>query len=344
MTEPGTPDVQNLYARLGTGAPHCALPAIPTSCRWATRPRGPAAVRRRVGDGVLYGRGAADMKGAIACFVAAALDYLRANGGLKRGSLSFLITGDEEAVAINGTRQGARLDEGARRDAGRLRGRRADELQSRGRRDQDRPARHRQCRADRARQAGPLRLSAARRQPDPKLARMHRPAVVDAARRRHARSFQPSNVQATVDLGAQHARPTSSRRGAGAINIRYNNLHTRADDRSVDARAVRQRRRARSARAISLTFSGNGDVFLTEPGPLVETMREAVQAVTGRDAGADHQRRHVGRALHLRHCPVIESASSMPRRTRWTSTCRWPTCETLTQIYRRFIEGYFVTV
>ncbi len=53
--------------------------------------------------GVLYGRGAVDMKGAIACQLAAALDHLAANGGRPKGSISFLITGDEESIAVNGT-------------------------------------------------------------------------------------------------------------------------------------------------------------------------------------------------------------------------------------------------
>ena len=52
---------------------------------------------------MLYGRGAVDMKGGIACAVAAALDHLAANGGKPKGSISFLITGDEEGVAVNGT-------------------------------------------------------------------------------------------------------------------------------------------------------------------------------------------------------------------------------------------------
>ena len=57
-----------------------------------------------VADAELYGRGAVDMKGGIACFVAAAADYLAANGGKpKHGSISLLITGDEESVAVNGT-------------------------------------------------------------------------------------------------------------------------------------------------------------------------------------------------------------------------------------------------
>ncbi|WP_163362953.1 M20/M25/M40 family metallo-hydrolase, partial [Escherichia coli] len=53
--------------------------------------------------GVLYGRGAVDMKGGIGCFVAAALDHVAAHGGKPKGSLSFLITGDEEGPSVNGT-------------------------------------------------------------------------------------------------------------------------------------------------------------------------------------------------------------------------------------------------
>ena len=52
---------------------------------------------------MLYGRGAVDMKGGIACKVAAVLDHLAANGGKPKGSISFLITGDEEGIAVNGT-------------------------------------------------------------------------------------------------------------------------------------------------------------------------------------------------------------------------------------------------
>src|SRR5690606_36907183 len=56
-----------------------------------------------IADGTLYGRGAVDMKGGIAAAVAAVLDHLGENGGKLKGSISFLITGDEESVAINGT-------------------------------------------------------------------------------------------------------------------------------------------------------------------------------------------------------------------------------------------------
>src|SRR4029077_4211687 len=58
-----------------------------------------------IDNGILYGRGAVDMKGGIACFLAAAIGHLRDNAGLGRGSISLLITGDEESVAVNGTRK-----------------------------------------------------------------------------------------------------------------------------------------------------------------------------------------------------------------------------------------------
>ena len=79
MRDADTPDVENLYARLGTGPRTCASPAIRMWCRRATRrawtkpPFG-----AEIAGGMLYGRGAVDMKGGIACFLAAALDYLAA--------------------------------------------------------------------------------------------------------------------------------------------------------------------------------------------------------------------------------------------------------------------------
>ena len=104
FSEPGAADVENLYARIGTAAPHLVFAGhtdvVPSGDpkSWS---HGPFA--GDVEGGVLYGRGAVDMKGAIACKVAAALDYLAANGGKPNGSMSFLITGDEEGIAVNGT-------------------------------------------------------------------------------------------------------------------------------------------------------------------------------------------------------------------------------------------------
>src|SRR3954468_2907017 len=103
FAEPGTADIDNLYARIGTTAPHLIFAGhtdvVPPGDENAWTH---GAFSGDVKDGFLYGRGAVDMKGGIACSVAAALDYLAANGEPK-GSISFLIAGDEVDIAVNGT-------------------------------------------------------------------------------------------------------------------------------------------------------------------------------------------------------------------------------------------------
>ncbi|MDB2414369.1 succinyl-diaminopimelate desuccinylase [Rickettsiales bacterium] len=98
------PSVDNLYARLGEDGPNLCFAGhtdvVPPGNLddWQSNPFKP-----EIRDGVLYGRGVVDMKCAIACFAAAVSRYLE-NNKLK-GSISFLITGDEEGDAINGTKK-----------------------------------------------------------------------------------------------------------------------------------------------------------------------------------------------------------------------------------------------
>jgi succinyl-diaminopimelate desuccinylase len=104
--EAGTDPIANLYARSGEGSPnlcfagHTDVVPVGAADQWSFDPF--AAVLK---DGVLCGRGAVDMKGAIAAFVAAAEAFLARRGTRFAGSISLLITGDEEGVAINGTRK-----------------------------------------------------------------------------------------------------------------------------------------------------------------------------------------------------------------------------------------------
>ena len=101
--EPNTARVDNLYARLGDAAPHICFAGhtdvVPVGAadNWQKDP-----FSGEISDDKLWGRGAADMKGAIAAFVAATADYLSQNGKPK-GSISLLITGDEEGPSVNGT-------------------------------------------------------------------------------------------------------------------------------------------------------------------------------------------------------------------------------------------------
>jgi succinyl-diaminopimelate desuccinylase len=98
-----TPDIENLYARLGGDGPHLMFAGhtdvVPTGdeAAWTHPP-----FAAEIADGILYGRGAVDMKGGIACFVAAIARHIGQHGA-PRGSVSFLITGDEEGPAVNGT-------------------------------------------------------------------------------------------------------------------------------------------------------------------------------------------------------------------------------------------------
>ncbi|MFL5170411.1 MAG: succinyl-diaminopimelate desuccinylase [Microvirga sp.] len=99
----GTPDVENLYARFGVGHPHLVFAGhtdvVPPgdAARWRHDPFGGI-----VEGGELFGRGATDMKGGVACMMAAALAYLADHPDFS-GSIGFLITGDEEGPAVNGT-------------------------------------------------------------------------------------------------------------------------------------------------------------------------------------------------------------------------------------------------
>jgi succinyl-diaminopimelate desuccinylase len=98
-----TPEIDNLFARIGTGAQHLCFAGhtdvVPVGDvkDWTHPPFG-----AEIHNGQIYGRGATDMKGSNAAFTAAAIDYVKANPNFK-GSISFLITGDEEGPAINGT-------------------------------------------------------------------------------------------------------------------------------------------------------------------------------------------------------------------------------------------------
>src|SRR5436305_1004674 len=101
---PGTAPIENLYARIGSGPPNFCFAG-----HTDVVPPGDVKLWRydpfagEIHDGILYGRGAADMKSAIACFIAAAEQVL--SQGQLRGSISLLITGDEEGSNVNGTQR-----------------------------------------------------------------------------------------------------------------------------------------------------------------------------------------------------------------------------------------------
>ena len=118
-TEPGMPDIENLYARLGTNGPHLMFAGhtdvvpVGDEASWSHPP-----FSAEIEGGEMFGRGAVDMKGGIACFAAAVARHIEEHGAPK-GSISFLITGDEEGPAVNGTEKLLKwaADRGERWDA-----------------------------------------------------------------------------------------------------------------------------------------------------------------------------------------------------------------------------------
>ncbi|MEJ0093672.1 MAG: succinyl-diaminopimelate desuccinylase [Methylocella sp.] len=103
FSEPGTPDIDNLYARVGTGAPyllfagHTDVVPVGDAANWRFDP-----FSAEIADAAIFGRGVVDMKGGVAAFAAAACAFI-ARHGTEKGSIGFLITGDEEGPAVNGT-------------------------------------------------------------------------------------------------------------------------------------------------------------------------------------------------------------------------------------------------
>ena len=103
FTDHNTPDIDNLFSRIGNSAPHLCFAGhtdvVPQGDEsiWSHAP-----FAAEIKDGIMYGRGTTDMKGSVAAFAAAAADFVRENPRFK-GSISFLITNDEEGPAINGT-------------------------------------------------------------------------------------------------------------------------------------------------------------------------------------------------------------------------------------------------
>ena len=204
FNEPGADDVENFYARIGSAAPHLMFAGhtdvVPPGDEkaWTHPPFAGA-----VDDGQLYGRGAVDMKGGIACCVAAVLDHLAANGGKPKGSISFLITGDEEGIAVNGTpkllkwaaERGEKFDHCLLGEP--------SNVQETRRHHQDRPARFAQRPSDRHRQVRPCRLPAPRRQSGARTRDADRGAASRAARQRqrpvHSRRIwnSPRSMSAT---------------------------------------------------------------------------------------------------------------------------------------------------
>jgi succinyl-diaminopimelate desuccinylase len=291
-------EIDNLFARIGTGAPHICFAGhtdvVPVGAsNWQADPFG-----GEVRNGILYGRGACDMKGAIAAFVAAVAQYL-ADGPL-RGSISLLITGDEEGPAVDGT---VRVLEW---------------MQAHGQipdfcivgeptcpvtlGDMVKIGRRGSLNA-RITVHGTQGHVAYPQRADNPVHRLVRIADALTAAPMDAGNdwFQPSSLQFTsIDVGNSVTNVIPAEASA-MLNIRFNSDHTGAA-LSAWLRAVI----AQHAERFDLDIAISGESFLTEPGPLVNTLRQAIVDTTGVEPKLDTGGGTSDARFIARHCPVAE--------------------------------------
>jgi len=335
-----TPDVENLYARIGEGGPNLCFAGhtdvVPpgNEATWSVPP-----FAGEVHGGMLYGRGAADMKGAVAAFIAAACDYLDAHGGRVPGAISLLITGDEEGPAINGTakvlrwaeQNGEHLDHcivGEPTNPASL-----GEAIKIGRRGS---------------LSGTIRVWGRQGHVAyPRLADNPIPGLVRLVAHLISRKlddgsahFQPSNLEfISIDVGnpAWNVIPAEAR---ALFNIRFN------DNWSPQRLEARLREELDEAAGGEVDYSlalepAVSDVFVTEPGELTELVSAAVKEVTGRTPELSTSGGTSDARFIKDHCPVVEFG--LVGRTIHQIDEHVPIAdlEALTRIYRRLLDVYF---
>jgi succinyl-diaminopimelate desuccinylase len=338
--EPGTADIDNLYARLGETAPHITFAGhtdvVPAGDENAWTH---GAFSGEVKDGMLYGRGAVDMKGGIACSVAAVLQYLQDHGGKPKGSISFLITGDEEDISVNGTikllqwaeARGEKFDHCVLGEPSNVevlgdcikvgrRGSQSGTLYVEG---------------VQGHVAYPHRAS----NPVPDISRLI-VAISDEPLDGGSAQFQASNLEFTsVDVGntASNVIPGQAR---AKFNIRYNDLHTQQSLRDlVEARLAKACGNRIKARIV--WEPSNSNVFVTKPGPFTDLAVAAIEEVTGlrpelSTSGGTSDARFISS-----YCPVIEFG--LVGQTMHQVDERTPVAdiEKLTKVYRGILDRYF---
>ncbi|AQS42413.1 MAG: Succinyl-diaminopimelate desuccinylase [Candidatus Tokpelaia hoelldobleri] len=333
----GTADVENFYARLGSGGRHLmfaghtdVVPAGDENA-WSHPP-----FAGEIADGVLYGRGAVDMKGGIVCFLAALARTLQ-NKPLK-GSVSLVITGDEEGVAINGTvkllkwaaRKGERWDgalvgeptcpdtPGDTVKIGR-RGSLSGIITANG-------------------QQGHVAYPHLADNPLPRLVTMAQ-TLIAAPLDKGTGDFQASNLELTgIDTG-NSATNIIPARATVRFNIRFNDIWTH---KTLRAEIERRLLAVASPETFSLEWLPNpADVFLTRDERLINTVCEAGAATTGKKPQLSTSGGTSDARFIKDYCPVVEFGLVGKTMHKVDECVPVAELETLTEIYRHFIERFF---
>jgi succinyl-diaminopimelate desuccinylase len=341
FSEPGTPDVENLYARIGRGSPalvfagHTDVVPPGRAEAWTHPP-----FAADVAEGRLYGRGAEDMKGGVAAAVAAVLAHCAQHGAPAQGSIAFLITGDEEGPAVNGTvkllewakARGEVLDHcilGEPTNVERL----GDTIKI-GRRGS--LTGHITVHGRQGHVAYPDRAS----NPIHAMARLVA-SLLATSLDGGTQHFAPSNLEmTTLDVGnpTTNVVPGEAR---ASFNIRFNDLWTPA---TLEAEIRRRLDAAGPDIRYSAVFQPtNAVAFLTEPGPFVALMAEAVEAVTGQRPALSTTGGTSDARFIKDHCPVLEFGLVGRTMHQVDENIGVDELELLTAVYREALRRYFAT-
>ena len=331
--------VDNLYARLGTDAPnfcfagHTDVVPAGDESKWSQDP-----FAGDIKDGQLLGRGAADMKGAIAAFVGAVSDLL-SSGWTPQGSISFLITGDEEGPAINGTRKllKAIADEGEIIDhclvGEPTNPNQMGEMVKNGRRgsfNADITVTGKQ---------GHVAYPHLALNPVPTLL-----GILNALQSRHldegSEFFQPSNLEiTTVDIGnpTENMIPETAR---ARFNIRFN-IHHSGASLTQWLEAILAEAREGFDGTVDVKMRISGESFLTPPGKLTNIIQDAAEHILGRrpelsTSGGTSDARFI-----TNYAPVAEFGLVGATMHQVNERVDIADIDTLTAIYTDVLKRYF---
>ena len=343
FTDKNTPDIENLYARVGKNGPHLAFAGhtdvvpVGEEKAWNFPP-----FEGTIKDDKLYGRGAVDMKGGIACFIAAVARYLEKNP--LKGSLSLLITNDEEGPGINGTIKLLKwaADKGEKWDAtivgeptnpnnlgdmikiGR-RGSLSGVITVTG---------HQGHVAYPERASNPIDLVI-------KLCEALKNPVLDKG----SENFEPSNLEiTTIDTGntATNVIPQQS---VIRFNVRYNDNWT-AETLKQEIKKRLDSVKLETKGSLVPTFKidwviSPGGVFLTKNERLVSHLSAAIEAVTGRTPELSTSGGTSDARFIKDYCPVVEFGLVGQTMHMIDECVSINDLGQLTQIYEKFLELFF---
>jgi succinyl-diaminopimelate desuccinylase len=337
FAEPQSPPVENLYARIGTAAPnfvfagHTDVVSPGDETRWLHAP-----FAGEIANGLLYGRGAVDMKGAIGCFAAAALEFLATNKRQPKGSISLLITGDEEGAAVNGTvklmqwakERGEKFDHAIVGEPTSTQA--VGDTIKIGRRGSLSGTLVVAGKAGHA--AYPQNAENPIRTLVTMLNKLNEP-LDDGSWH-----FERSNFEVvSVDVGnpAFNVIPGEAK---ARFNIRFNDKHTA---RSLKALVEHRCRDASPAARFHFDWEPASDSFITKPGRFVDLLSGAVAEVTGKKpalstGGGTSDARHI-----KDYCPVVDLGLVGQTMHQIDEHVPVADLERLTTIYRKVLERYF---